>query len=257
MQANLHAITMSFVLLTLPSTFGEVWNVRKHCLDHAVIAFACALIIAIDEFRHSQKMWIMNIVWPLTALCFSAFALWGYFRAGRKMSRTEVSDVSEEERRLRMEQARRDPTFIQTAIADSHCAAGCVLGDLIEEYGLFVLAWSLFGRTLYAEYAGDLLLAWLFGIAFQHFTIKPMRNLSAVEGLKAALKSDTLAIITLEIGLFAWMGLMYFVVFPYPHLKPTEAAYWSMTQIGMVMGFLTSYPMNRWLIKIEWKAVMG
>lgn len=84
-----------------------------------------------------------------------------------------------------------------------------------------------------------------------------MRNLSAVEGLKAALKSDTLAIITLEIGLFAWMGLMYFVLFPYPHLKPTEAAYWSMMQIGMVMGFLSSYPMNRWLIKIHWKAVMG
>jgi len=77
------------------------------------------------------------------------------------MSRTGVSGVSEEERRLRMEQARRDPTFIQTAIADSHCAAGCVIGDLIAEYGLFGLGWTLFGETLYAEYAGDLLLAWL------------------------------------------------------------------------------------------------
>jgi hypothetical protein len=39
------------------------------------IAFACALIIAIDEFRQWQKMWIMNIVWPLTALYSSVFAL--------------------------------------------------------------------------------------------------------------------------------------------------------------------------------------
>jgi hypothetical protein len=113
------------------------------------------------------------------------------------------------------------------------------------------------GRALYAEYAGDLFLAWLFGIAFQYFTIKPMRNLSPIEGLKAALKSDTLAIITFEIGLFAWMALMYFVFFPHPHLKPTEATYWFMMQIGMVLGFLTSYPMNRWLIKVGWKAVMG
>ena len=38
------------------------------------IAFACARIIAIDEFRHRLKMWILNIVWPLTALYFSASA---------------------------------------------------------------------------------------------------------------------------------------------------------------------------------------
>jgi hypothetical protein len=28
-------------------------------------------------------------------------------------------------------------------------------------------------------------------------------------------------------------------------------------QIAMVLGFLTSYPMNRLLIKIGWKEVMG
>ena len=222
-----------------------------------LIAFACALIIAIDEFSHPQKMWIMNIVWPLTALYFSVFALWGYFSAGRKMSKTAMSRVGAEEHRREMEQARRDPTSTQTAIADTHCAAGCVLGDLIAEYSLFGLGWTLFGRSLYAEYAGDLLLAWLFGIAFQYFTIKPMRNLSSVDGLKAALKSDTLAIITFEVGLFAWMGLMYFVFFPHPHLNPTEVTYWFMMQIGMVLGFLTSYPTNRWLIKVGWKAVMG
>jgi hypothetical protein len=52
-----------------------------------VIAFVCALIIAIDEFRHPQRMWIMNVVWPLTALYFSVFGLWGYVRAGRKNER--------------------------------------------------------------------------------------------------------------------------------------------------------------------------
>jgi hypothetical protein len=50
---------------------------------------------------------------------------------------------------------------------------------------------------------------------------------------------------------------MYFVFFPHPHLKPTEVTYWFMMQIGMVLGFLTSYPTNRWLIKVGWKAVMG
>jgi hypothetical protein len=39
-----------------------------------VIAFTCALIIAIDEFRHPQKMWIMNIVWPPKRHSTSAFS---------------------------------------------------------------------------------------------------------------------------------------------------------------------------------------
>jgi hypothetical protein len=49
-----------------------------------IVAFVCALIIAVDEARHPQKMWITNLVWPITALYFSVLALWGYFRIGRK-----------------------------------------------------------------------------------------------------------------------------------------------------------------------------
>ena len=62
------------------------------------------------------------------------------------------------------------------------------------------------------------------------------------------MKADTLSILTFEIGLFAWMALTFFVFFPSPHLKPAEPTYRFMMQIGMVIGFLTSYPMNRLLM---------
>jgi hypothetical protein len=216
------------------------------------IAFFCALVIAIDEIRHPQKMWIMNLVWPITALYLSVFALWGYFRIGGVMTKKFMHAVSQEQMQQHQKtqggQASRDPTWRQTAVSDSHCGAGCVIGDIIAEFGLFALGWTLFGEALYAEYAGDLLLAWLFGIAFQYFAIAPMRNLSFRQGLIAAVKSDTLSILTFEIGLFAWMALTFFVFFPHPHLHPTQAGYWFMMQIGMILGFFTSYPANRWLI---------
>lgn len=41
------------------------------------IAFICAIVIAINKIRHPQKMWIMNVVWPVTAPYFGIFALWG------------------------------------------------------------------------------------------------------------------------------------------------------------------------------------
>ena len=202
------------------------------------LAFLCAILIAIDEIRYPQKMWIMNLVWPLTALYFSIFGLWFYFRAGRKMTKAAMAGGSDHDHMQMTHQARRAPTFTQAAISDSHCGAGCTLGDIIAEASLFALGWTLLGKTLYAEYAGDLVLAWLFGIAFQYFAIKPMRSLSPKQALIAAIKSDTLSILTFEIGLFAWMALTYFLFFPQPHLKPTEPGYWFMMQIGMVLGFL-------------------
>ena len=225
------------------------------------IAFICAIIIAIDEIRHPQRMWIMNVVWAVSALYFSVFGLWGYFRIGRRMAKGAMRGMSMDQMQPHMtgngDRAARDPTWRQTAVSDSHCGAGCVIGDVISEFSLFALGWTLLGKSLYAEYAGDLLLAWLFGIAFQYFAIKPMRDLSIREALIAAIKSDTLSILTFEIGLFGWMALTFFVLFPHPTLRPTQPGYWLMMQIGMILGFFTSYPMNRWLIKAGWKEAMG
>jgi hypothetical protein len=223
-----------------------------------VIALISAAVITIDEFRHPQRMWIMKIVWPVTALYLSVFALWGYFRIGRGMAQDATQGMSMEQmQKHHGQQARVNPTWRQISVADTHCAAGCVVGDIIAEFGLFALGWTFLGRSLYAEFLGDLFLGWLFGVAFQYFTIKPVQNLSPRQGLMAAVKSETLAIITFEIGLFAWMALVYFVFFPNPHLSPLEPGFWFMMQIGMVVGFLTSYPMNRWLITVGWKSVMG
>jgi hypothetical protein len=223
------------------------------------VAFFCALIIAGDEFRHPQKMWVMNIVWPVTALYFSVVALWGYYRIGRKMAKDGMQGMPRGRPggELRDSQRRPDPTWEQTVVSDSHCGAGCTLGDIIAELTIAGLGLTVLGSPLYTAFAGDLLLAWLLGIAFQYFAIKPMRNLSPSQGLVAAVKADTLSIITFEIGLFAWMALTYFVFFPSPHLKPTEATYWFMMQAGMVIGFFTSYPMNRLLMTWGIKEVMG
>lgn len=225
------------------------------------IAFVCAIVIAIDELRHPQKMWIMDVVWPVNALYLSVFGLWCYFRIGRGMAKGVMREMSMDHRHaphwVPAEDAQRAPTGRQTLVSDTHCGAGCTVGDIIAEFSLFALGWTLFGSALYASYAADLLLAWLFGVAFQYFAIMPMRKISPAQGLIAAITSDTLSILTFEIGLFAWMALTFFVWFPRPHLSPSEPGYWFMMQIGMILGFLTSYPMNRWLIKSGWKEAMG
>ena len=52
-----------------------------------------------------------------------------------------------------------------------------------------------------------------------------------------------------EVGLFGWMAVMQLVLFTTPHLTPAHAAYWFLMQVGMILGFITAFPVNMWLIR--------
>jgi hypothetical protein len=47
-----------------------------------------------------------------------------------------------------------------------------------------------------------------------------------------------IALTAFEVGLFAWMAVMYFLFVP--RLEPTSAYYWFLMQIGMVLGFVAA-----------------
>lgn len=65
-----------------------------------------------------------------------------------------------------------------------------------------------------------------------------------------------LEIALFEAGMFAWMAITYYWLFPSPHLKPNMAVFWYMMQIAMIAGFFTSLPANAWLIHKGWKEKM-
>ena len=44
------------------------------------------------------------------------------------------------------------------------------------------------------------------------------------------------------------MTVTYLVLFPDPHLRPSEAVFWFMMQIAMLIGYCTAYPANQWLL---------
>jgi hypothetical protein len=199
-------------------------------------AFLCAGIITFDLSRHPQKMAVMNVVWPISALYAGPLALWAYWRFGRATVPTK--------------------SFWETvAVGATNCGAGCTLGDIVAEFAIFFTGLTIAGSLLFAQYVGDFALAYAFGIAFQYLAIAPMRGLSFREDVWAAIKADTLSLTAFEIGLFGWMALMHYVFFQ-PPLRPNSAAYWFLMQIGMLVGYATSYPMNWWLIRSGIKEAM-
>ena len=134
-------------------------------------------------------------------------------------------------------------------VGSTHCGAGCTLGDICAEWLLFAVGpLVLFGEKIYGTWVIDYLFAYAFGIAFQYLTIKPMRDLSVGRGLIEAIKADTLSLTAWQVGMYGWMAITTFLIFGH-ELKKTDPVFWFMMQIAMVCGFLTSYPVNWWLLK--------
>ncbi len=223
--------------------------------DSILIAVISFLWIAMDEVRHPQKMAIMNVVWPVSALYFSLIAVWTYYRVGQNKPgssmrghRAQSGDKTHGER--------IEPSAWQVAVGTSHCGAGCMLADVLCEFVIATAGITLFGSVLWAEYAIDFAAAWALGIVFQYFAILPMRNITPAQGIVAAIKADTLSISAFQVGMYTYIALTFFKLFPHPHLTPFAPRYWLMMQIAMICGFFTAYPVNRWLIRSGLKEAM-
>jgi hypothetical protein len=218
---------------------------------YLVLCFLSTGWIAVDEIRHPQRMWIMALVWPLSALYLGPFAVWLYRRTRSKMTR----QPDHQQTPMLSQRSAERLGGTQVMVAASHCGAGCALGDIIGETAVPLLGLAFAGE-FGSKLIVDFVVAFVLGIAFQYFTIVPMRGLSFSDGLKTALRADTISIVTFEIGMFGWMALSYFVLFPAPHLNPSQIAFWFMMQVAMIAGYVTSLPANAWLIHKGWKEKM-
>jgi hypothetical protein len=205
------------------------------------IAFASALIIAVDILRgYRQKMAIMDLVYPITALYWGPVALWFYFRHGRRKSKPVIEKLGEPD-------PDSLPRWNILGKAISHCGAGCTLGDIAGEWLVASLGLMIAGESLLADIPMDFAWAWTLGIAFQYFTIVPMREMGRVKGIWAAIKADTLSILAFQAGLFGGMAIYQKLIWD-PPLPKDSATYWMMMQLAMILGFFTAWPVNNWLI---------
>ncbi len=229
-----------------------------------VLGGVCCLIVVADEFRHPQKMWIMNIVWPVTALFGTVLWLVFYFRYGRLAARDCAQRAKHDHR---ADPAKQKPFGAMVAEAASHCGAGCALGDLCAETLAVVFpvipiwfGWqTVFSEKLFAIWVLDFIFAYAFGIVFQYFTIVPMKGLGFWGGVWAAVKADTLSLISWQIGMYGLMAAAQFGVFvPVFGVKldATTAEFWFVMQIAMLCGFATAYPVNWALLRSGLKARM-
>lgn len=211
----------------------------------ASIAAALAVAIDIGLIGRRQPMLIMDIVWPVTMLYWGPVGLMAYAWFGRASGGREASRSRDRSSR---------PPFWQAVFKGaSHCGAGCAVGDFIGDWIAFATGFTLFGTVLGGKFLLAFVLAYLLGILFQYASIVPMRGLGFRDGLIESVRADTLSLLAYEVGMFAWMGVSAWLL---PGLEPTRWTYWLMMQAAMVLGFLTTCPVNAWLLRRGIKEAM-
>ncbi len=217
-----------------------------------LVGAVCALIVSIDVIRRPQHMTVMNVVWPVTALFGTVAVVWAYFRYGRMASRAAHHATSTHRTEA--------PFPVMVGKGALHCGSGCMLGDVAAEWLAFLvpavavwLGWqSLFYEKMYAVWILDFLFAFGLGIVFQYFAIVPMRGLPPGEGIVAALKAATASLVAWQVGMYGFMAFAQFYLFGHliGHRAAVDTAeFWFAMQGAMIAGFLTSYPVNWWLVR--------
>ncbi|MGP5731673.1 DUF4396 domain-containing protein [Arthrobacter rhombi] len=86
---------------------------------------------------------------------------------------------------------------------------------------------------------------------FQYFSTAPMRSLSFKEGMIAALKTDTLSILSWQVGMYGVMAIAQFAVVPSllgGRASVVTPEFWVIMHMATVAGFVCAHPVNLWLV---------
>ncbi|AQP53119.1 hypothetical protein CBF34_02600 [Vagococcus penaei] len=247
----------------------------------SVVSF---IYVSYDVRKHPQSMKVMTYVWPITTLFGSVLWVLAYQKWGRPQAKkhTTMSQVSlgsmkeisndsmmkmtmtegatNQSMPMDMSDMTPSPMPVSVFVGTCHCGAGCTLADLMIETLLFFFPslyviggyhW-LFQERLYAGFVWAFVLAYIIGVTFQYLAIVPMKHLGRKEGIKAAIKADTLSLTAWQVGMYATVAFCQLWLFPNWFGSSIEAntpVFWFMMQIAMLIGFCTAYPMNWFLIK--------
>ena len=210
------------------------------------LALLCAAFLVYDIFvrGHRQRIKAMDLVWPLTALYFGPLAIWAYFRYGRRGSgKSEAASGVTAHEDL--------PTAALTGGTPGGAAS--LIGHVIGVPLIVWSGWKIAGLDLWPMIIAVAIVAVVLLFAYEFlFSTVPARGLPRARGAAVAALIAVATVLAFDIGMGGWMLFLHFGWFM-PAV--TDVTFLFLMQVGLVLGFLTGYPMVRLLVARGVKAV--
>ena len=196
------------------------------------------LILADTYLRgYRQRMWSMEIVWPITAIWAGPLGLWAYYTWGRPATQKwQAANGSAPELALPARAA------VETIPGGAASFAGHAIAvPIVAATGITIAGehvWPMI--LLIAAFALPLLIAF----EYRSLTMLAGPRSSPGKRLRVATLISVLAIIAFDLGMGATMLIVAFVL----GYGPTTMAFWLVMWGGIMLGFVTAYPVVWWLL---------
>lgn len=212
------------------------------------LGLAGAIWVCFAEYRvntHVQPA--LKWAWPIIVFFFSVPGLALYVWTCRP---PRIGSVPE----ARAEQVHHEyvsTMFRKVTGSVIHCVGGDGLGIMTAM--VLARAWGLpFWQEFWFEYAVGFAFGWFI---FQYKAMRQMAN-SRLMALWMGGRAEFFSMMTVMAGMGAVMACVTpLVVGQQP--PATTVAFWGFGSAGLMAGFVVTYPMNYWLVRIGWKHGMG
>jgi len=194
---------------------------------------------------------VLKGAWPIIVLFFSVVALALYFWTCRPPKIGSIQARSGDERAQEVHYRYVDKTWKKVVGSDIHCVGGDGLGIMSA-----MVVTRLLEFSFWPEFATEYLVGFLFGwIAFQAPAMHQMGETWPASFGKGG-RAEFISMMTVMLGMGLIMRFVTLTVVGHPP-KPDTAAFWGFAALGLMVGFVFTYPMNWWLVKIGWKHGMA
>jgi hypothetical protein len=181
--------------------------------------------------------------WPIIVLFFSVIGLAAYIWCCRPPG---IEHVEGDVKTQRFK-AYAGTTMKRVTGSVIHCVGGDGLG-IMTAMVIARLLRMAFWTEFWFEYAVGFAFGWFI---FQYKAMSQMAD-GPLLALWMGGRAEFFSMMTVMAGMGAVMAYVTpMVVGQQP--SPSTAAFWGFGALGLLVGFIVTYPMNFWLVKIRWK----
>ncbi len=213
-----------------------------------LVGTACAAWVVHDT--HSANPYVNVAVkwaWPIIVVFFSVLGLAFYLLASRPPGIGELEGEASKERYDEY----ASNTFRKVTGSVIHCVGGDGLGIV----SAMVFA-RIVGLSFWGEFWVEYLVGYLFGWFIFQYKAMTMMTDSPVKALLLGGRAEFFSMITVMAG----MGVVMGVVTPLTvgeQPGPGTWAFWGFASLGLLAGYVATYPMNWLLVSLGWKHGQG